>query len=141
MEMRQLTHDTTSCSQERAHKRNVVPQVRERPRTPSYQGPYLRQVSLPSPLLRDRCTVSFNSCWETSLSECGLGNFFIFGVWVGLCCGFLCRFGFLLIFSVTVPGTNAPRSVVTRGKPSLFSFSCFQGSLRPRFLALHLDYL
>ena len=35
-------------------------------------------------------------------------------------CGFLCSPRFL--FSVTLPGTNAPRSAVTRGKPSLFWF-------------------
>ena len=31
---------------------------------------------------------------------------------------FFVFFGFL--FSVTLPGTHAPRSAVTRGKPSLF---------------------
>ena len=69
------------------------------------------------------------------------GQFFHFWSVVRSLLWFSLSFWFSFIFSVTVPGTNAPRSAVTRSKPSLFSFSCFQGSLRPRFLALHLDYL
>ena len=70
--------------------------------------------------------------------ECGLDIIFHFLecglLWsvVRVSCGFFC-FLFLFSFSVTLPGTNAPHSAVTRGKPSLFLvlFSRFQGSLSP----------
>ena len=56
--------------------------------------------------------------------------FSFFGVWflIFLECGkvfvvvFLLSLWFSFIFSVTLPGTNAPHSAVTRGKPSLFVF-------------------
>ena len=53
---------------------------------------------------------------------------------------------FLVFFSVTLPGTNAPRSAVTRGKPSLFLvlFSSLPGLFEPAFcfrLVPHLVHL
>ena len=69
-----------------------------------------------------------------------MDTFFIFGVWffifgsvvrVFLVLYFSLFSGFF--FSVTLPGTYAPHSAVTRGKPSLFRFPRFQGSFEPTF--------
>ena len=67
-----------------------------------------------------------------------LGDIHFWSVGLGFllfhfCCDFLCCYWFLcFLFSVTLPGTNAPRSAVTRGKPILFWFLFrFQGSLSP----------
>ena len=83
--------------------------------------------------------------------ECGLGLFFSF-----LECGFIfhileCGKVFVVVFSLSFwfsffgdpPGTHAPRSAVTRGKPSLFwfFFSSLPGLFESAFcfvLVLHL---
>ena len=69
-------------------------------------------------------------------------NFFIFGVWPFVECGKIFLWFllfFFVFFSVTLPGTNAPRSAVTRGKPSLFGFFSLPGLFEPAFwLILHL---
>ena len=84
------------------------------------------------------CTGVLGFCWETSIFGVWFGHNFSFLecglLWsvVRVSCGFFCSFS----FSVTLPGTNAPHSAVTRGKPSLFwfLFSRFQGSLSPPFV-------